>query len=109
MAGKADLSIYQGDDYAAMVTVRAQDGTPADITGYTALAQIRRGVADANPVVVVALTTAVSSPYVILSLVNAQTETLQGQYLWDLQLTSPTGTISTVLAGRVNVTQEVTR
>lgn len=51
--GRADLTIYQGDDMAWTVLVTLEDGiTPADITDYTALAQIRRSVADQDPVVV---------------------------------------------------------
>jgi hypothetical protein len=106
---RSDLSIYQGDDYSAIVTVRNADGTPADISGYTALAQIRRAPADADSVVVQTMTTVVASPNINLSLTNAQTQALTGRYVWDLQIISSTGAITTILAGRVTVTAEVTR
>jgi hypothetical protein len=32
-----------------------------------------------------------------------------GLYVWDLQLTAPDGAVETILAGNVQVTQEVTR
>ena len=107
---RQDLDIYQGDDPAWEVFVDTGDGvTPADITGYTALAQIRRSVADQDPVVVVTMTAAVVSPNVSLSLSHDQTELLCGRYVWDLQLTSPAGIITTILRGNVSVTAEVTR
>jgi hypothetical protein len=109
MADHADLEIYQGDDFTAVVTIRNQDGTVADITGYTAKAQIRRQIADEDPLVVAEIATSVTSPQVSLSLTHTQTTLLQGRYKWDLQLTTPTGEIDTVLAGTVITTAEITR
>ena len=106
---RADLVIYQGDSYAATVTVHNADGTPADITGYTAQAQIRRLVADSDPVVVVDIGTTVVSPNVILDIPHSETEPLQGRYVWDLQLTTPDDQIMTIVAGKVILTAEVTR
>jgi hypothetical protein len=106
---REDLSVYQGDDHSWVVTVRNQDGTPADITGYTARAQIRRAVADSDPIVVAEMASSVASPVVNLSLTRTQTATMNGRYVWDLQLTSDTGTVTTILAGNVNVKPEVTR
>ncbi len=104
-----DLAIIQGDDFAGVVTVRNEDGTNADITGYSAKAQIRRGVADDDPVVAVDITTVVASPSVNLAIPHATTATMSGDYVWDLQLTTPTGAIITVIRGKAKVTMEVTR
>ena len=106
---KADLSIYQGDDYSAVVEVFYLDGSQADITGYVSKAQIRDGVADNNEEVVVEITTTVQSPYVILSIPKEETVDLVGAYVWDLQITSPAGSVITILSGAVNASQEVTR
>lgn len=102
----ADLAIYQGDDYAAVVTVSGVD----DLTGFTPQAQIRLGPADTNPQVVVEINAAVSPPNQInLTIPDAITTQLSGIYAWDLQITDPGGVISTLLAGKVVVTPEVTR
>jgi hypothetical protein len=104
--GKANLVVYQGDDYAAVVTVSGV----SDLTGYTAQAQIRLGPADTNPQVVVEIETALVLPSTInLVIPNAITGQLSGMYAWDLQVTDPNGIISTLLAGNVTVTPEVTR
>jgi hypothetical protein len=108
-AGKADLAIYQGDDYAAVVLVTNAANQPADITGYTASAQIRRGIADNDPDVVATVACTVTSPNVFLAITHTQTAALTGRYVWDLQITSATGAITTILEGNVIVTAEVTR
>ena len=108
MPSRAELSIYQGDSYAATVTVRTVTGAEADITGYAATAQIRLACADVSPVVA-EIACVVDSPNVNLSLTPEQTVELAGNYQWDLQIISPAGIVTTILAGRVRVTAEVTR
>jgi hypothetical protein len=110
MLSKADLLIYQGDDYSATVTVSNNTTTPPDLTGFIAQAQIRSGPADSNSQVIVELAATISTNIVTLSIPAAQTVLLtKPLYAWDLQLHSPTGSITTILAGRVIVTAEVTR
>lgn len=109
MPARANIDIYQSDSFTLGVQVRNSNGTPADITGYTAIAQIRRASADADPVIAAEFTCAVTSPLVNISLTPEQTRTLRGQYVWDLQITSPAEVVTTILAGRVRVTAEVSR
>jgi len=110
MPGQSDLAIYQGDDWSAQVTVTYQDQTAADLTGYTAQAQIRTATADQQPVVSAEITTSIAGNIVTLSLTHDQTQQLTGAvYYWDLQLTSAAGDITTILAGKVKVTYEITR
>jgi len=106
-----DLAIYQGDDWSASVTVLRGDLTPMDLTGYTATSQIRAGVADQAPMVAAVITATVVLPnFISLYLPHAQSALLPGtDYRWDLQIVSAAGQITTILAGAVQVTQEVTR
>lgn len=105
----ADLQIYQGDDWAALVEVFNSDGTPADLAGFSARAQLRRAPADTDPEIAIELTCAVSASAVSLSLTHDQTFDLCGRYMWDLELTGGAGTVVTILAGNAVVTAEVTR
>jgi hypothetical protein len=110
MADTANLAIYQGDDYAAVVTVLDSSGNPFDLAGYTAQAQIRRGPADQNPTVMVEIVTLIVPPNEVnLSIPNATTSKLSGKYFWDMQLTATDGTVTTLLAGAALVTPEITR
>ena len=107
MADYAYLQLYQGDDYFATVTVTDSSG-PADLSDYTAKAQIRLGSADQSPVLVT-IAAAISSPDILLSIPASQTLLLSGTYRWDLQLTSSGGVVTTLLSGPVSVQPEITR
>jgi hypothetical protein len=107
---KANLAIYQGDDYAAVVTVSNGGADPPDLTGYIAQAQIRDSPADAETLVAVEIGVAIAPPNFINLLIRSDvTVNLSGRYVWDLQLTDPLGFITTILAGDVFITPEVTR
>jgi hypothetical protein len=108
----ANLDIFQGDDFAQPVEVFTDDDPPqpADLTGYTALAQIRSDVADLAPEVVAELIINIELPNIIhLSLPHTVTETLTQDYLWDLQLSDAAGIRTTLMGGDVRVTLEVSR
>jgi hypothetical protein len=118
-AAEARLTIYQGDDYSAVVEVYESvysevteqwEEQPADLTGYTARAQIRKSVADAEAEVSVEISCTVVSPRVVLTIPHAVTENLiDTQYVWDLELTSPQDIVTTILAGEADLVPEVTR
>ena len=110
MPSPANLAIYQGDDYLCIVTVSDGTANGPDLTGYSAQAQMRLGPADANPDVAWEIETEVELPNTInLTIPRGVTALMSGSYFWDLQLTAPDSTVATILAGSVNVTQEVTR
>src|SRR4029450_8086065 len=113
MPSNASLNLYQGDDWAALVSVFEADGTtPFDLTGMTPRAQIRRDVADRALEVLAEITIGVvdaAGGLLSLDLDHTVTAGLSGHLLWDLQLTDAAGEITTILAGGVNVTSEVTR
>jgi hypothetical protein len=112
MAAQANIAIYQGDDWAAIVSVLDGSGNAADLTGYIPAAQIRLGPADCYPQVLVEITAAIDATVtgqIDLTIPNATTMLMSGQYDWDLQITDPNGVITTLLAGQVIVTQEITR
>jgi hypothetical protein len=111
MADQATLNIYQGDDYTADVTVMEADGTtPADLTGYTAQSEIRPVVGDTAPAAAAQFTTTISGNIITIKLTHDDTKNLnKPSYVWDLQIIDATGWITTILAGPVKVTLEVTK
>lgn len=107
---RQDLSIYQGDDYSAVVSVSNADGAPADLTGYSAAAQVRRKPADLSAEVAAEFAVTIQSPHILLSLTHEETLVLSGVYVWDLQLTAiADGAVMTIMAGQARISQEVTR
>lgn len=109
----ANLCVYQGDDFACMLTIlNCADGTLADLTDFTVQAQIRTGVADQTPGRIAASFTAtvIVPNRVSLWIPREQTRRLRDlNYVWDLQLTSSAGNVTTVLKGDCDVMPEVTR
>ena len=105
MASRADLTITNGDDYAATVSVLLDDGqTPADLTGYTVLAQIKNNPSDLAADAVMNFATTVNQNTIALGLTHDQTQTLIGsRYVWDLETTDSSGWIATIVYGQVTV------
>lgn len=151
MPTRADLTIYQGDDFGTQIVLSSPakhplpfpphppywpywpywpipphplhpyfrlheygpcEEVPQDLTGWDARAQLRRKVADRAPAVAAEMGIQWTDPKhgrFVLFLDHTITLTLRGQYTWDLQMIKPDGFHVTVMAGCVNVTQDVTR
>jgi hypothetical protein len=109
--GRQTITIRQGDDWSAAVHVyRADRVTDADLTGYVARAQIREAVADVADDVIVEMVCTVQSPLINLSIPRSATVNLIApNYVWDLEVLSPSDVQTTILWGSVSVALEVTR
>src|ERR1700746_2140174 len=88
-----NLSIYQSDGFATTIEILNGDGTPYDLTGYSAESQIRQGPADLFPEVTEYFTLTIVLPNEItMSLTPEQTAAFTGDTLWwDLQIVASTG------------------
>ena len=115
MATISNLNIDSASDYSSTVTISsvASDGTETafDLTNYTVAAEIRKTFASSTAT---AFTAAVSSPAtdgkVTISLTDVQTIALdRGRFVWDMVVTSASGTKTRVLQGTVTVNPSVTR
>ena len=103
LAGKMadyDIKIVQGDDFAAVIELRQPDGTPADLRGFTARAQMRL-VAESTVVVAefaVSIPLPATQGTVSISLTAAQTA-LIGAGFYDYGVTLENGGVVDVVAG----------
>lgn len=110
--GTADLVVYQGDTFARRVAFQFADGSPLDLTGQTATAQIRRTAAAAE--VLLDLTCEITDALGGEVTIRATAEETGGLApgdsagVWDLQLTGEEG-VRTYLRGKVQVGAQVTR
>jgi hypothetical protein len=105
-----DLAIYEGDDFAMTVTVTETDGSPADLSGFTPLAQIRSSPQSDPPLASFMVSIDTAEPSIIhLGLSHAATSALPPRAVWDCQVTDPFGRVATLVAGALVTVPEVSR
>ena len=109
------LTLYQGDDKRWLFQLTKTGGAPFDLTDYTAAMQFRLAVADTAPTGEVTPDVEVRTPAtggeIMVTLLSELSTTMdQPSYMWDLQIThTPTNWTTTIAAGTLTVTKEVTR
>jgi hypothetical protein len=110
--GRYNYRIVQGDTFKN-TPVWKVNSVPINVTGYSALMQIRKAV---GGTVLATLTSANDSIVVgtvdgsfTLYMSPATTSALQtGEWVYDLQVTAPGGTVTTLLQGGFVITAQVT-
>ena len=109
MATKVNIVIDQGTDFATTVNLTDADGNELDVSGYSAAGQIRKSYTSSTATDFTMSLSAISSS-LTLSLNNSTTSAMtSGRYVYDIELTDPSGIVSRILEGQVTVTPEVTR
>lgn len=110
MPGCWDLEIYRGDTgrWSFLLWKDAAKTVPVDLTGASAAAQMRSAP---GGTVLASFTCNISATNRIdMLMLPASSETLKpGRVCWDLQIIDSVGNVTTVLAGRVSVTADVTQ
>lgn len=114
MAGPGILptdAIYAGDDWSRILTIQ-QGGSPVDLAsaGWTNwTAQWRPDPGTASKIDLTVDDTAAASGQITVSLTGAQTESMGGNGVWDLQAEDSDGNTVTWVRGSTVWTQDVTR
>ena len=115
MSGQWNLTIDQGATFDVTLTWRDEAGSPVDLSGYTARAQIRSQVTSATPLVDLTvgdgITLGGGAGTIRLVIDDTDTAALPAPFdgVWDLEVESGSGVVTRLLAGTVTVTPEVTR
>lgn len=114
MAGKYDITWYQGDTFDLVLTWRQSNSDPVDLSGYTAVAQLRAS-ADSEDVVLEMTT---DDDTIVLGGVDGtitfnvsavdMAAVPAGSYKYDLEMVSG-DTVKKLLYGKFKVLAEVTR
>lgn len=114
-----DLEFYAGDTVQRRFQWKP-GGQSLDLTGYTARMQFRRSpdadaadfeASTAGGELAIEQDAGTGEWWIKLALDPAQVPQLLGRYsgAYDLELTAPDGTVTTILAGRVSVRPDVSR
>jgi len=110
VATVTNLYVDQGAFYRTYVTVANTDGTPLDLTGFTAASQMRKSYQSSTAY---NFTTSISNPSqgrVRVELSSEQSRVIPaGKYLYDIEVRSPTGERTRVVEGIVLINPEITK
>jgi len=111
MSAKANLLIEQGTDYTTTLTVNDADGVPVNLTGYTGAAQIRKHYSsNTATTIAVSFSSDRTSGLVTLTVARSVTQAMaHGRYVYDVELTNASASVSRLVEGIVTITPEVTR
>jgi len=109
-----NVTIDQGATWYLNVEYDNPNGTPVNLTSYTAALQIRS--LPESPTAVLSLSTGSgititgATGLVAISATATQTRAIdEGTYFYDLEITSPAGVVTRLVQGQAVVTPEVTR
>lgn len=113
--GALDITARQGKDWVIKITVKDSDGTPLDLTGYSAAWQAR-AMNGAASTAAISKTSMLGGGITIagsvITVTVPATDTAgvpTGAYAHELELTEPDGGKPPFLGGRLTVTAEVVR
>ena len=117
MAVTYNTTIDQGADWYFTVTYANPNGTPINITNYTAAMQLRATPQSVNPVLTLTtqnggITITGATGTVALHATAAQTEDIvEGSYAYDIEIYSSTNpsVVTRLVQGSILVSAEVTR
>lgn len=109
-----DFSVFQGDDKSFSVAYQNPDGSPIDLTGYTARMQARASYDSDAAVLDLSvgdgLTITPLAGKISVALANAVTADIPaGVYVYDLEITSGAGVRKKLIFGKMTVLAEVTK
>lgn len=110
MATIGNLFVDAGSSYSNIITVTATNGQPLDLTGYTVASQMRKSYQSSTAFNFNASIYQAESGKVRLQLTPSQSEVIPaGRWLYDVEITSPTGNKLRVVEGIVTVTPQITQ
>lgn len=115
MAVAYNITIDQGADFFLNVTYDNPNGTPVDITDYTAEMQVRTNPNSPTAVLTLTdgdgITITGEEGLVAIHATAVQTRAIdEGPYVYDLEITAPiTGVVTRLVQGQALVSAEVTR
>jgi hypothetical protein len=102
------LSLYKGDDFTFTLTVTDSNFKPSDLTGATAEAQVRVKFGDPDPPLA-SFEATITGNVIALHLSGIDSAALPNTAVWDCQLTTADGTVTTLAGGSITMTGEVTK
>ena len=111
MASISNIFIDQGATFSKTITVKDTSGNALNLTGFTAIAQIRKSPSSSTSTsFTVAFASDRTTGQLTISLTDTQTTALEaGRYNYDVLITDSSGTKTRVVEGIATVNPSVSR
>ena len=110
MGTKVNLVVDQGATFQTTINLTDDNGDLVDLTGYEGAGQIRKHYTSSSAAANIAITLGDANGTITLSMsANTTANLVAGRYVYDVELTDTSNTISRVIEGIVTVTPQVTR
>lgn len=110
MATVANLYVDQGSDFSAIVTLKNQDGTVMNLTGFTIASQFRKSYqSSAYTAFTATVFNALQGKIRLQLSASASSAINAGRYIYDVEVTNAAGEKKRALEGIVVITPEITR
>jgi hypothetical protein len=110
MATITNLYVDQGSTFNSIVTLRNQNGTPMNLTGYTVKSQFRKSYQSSQAFNFTTSVFDATTGRIRLQLPADYSSTIRaGRYLYDIEITSPIGEKLRALEGIVVISPEITQ
>jgi hypothetical protein len=110
MATISNLFVDAGANYSNIITVTASNGQPLDLTGYSVASQMRKSYQSSIAYAFTASIYNALTGKVRLQLDSNDSSLIPaGRWLYDVEITSPSGTKTRVVEGIVTVNPQITQ
>jgi len=110
MATISNLFVDAGANYSNIITVSAANGQPLNLTGYTVASQMRKSYSSSTAYNFTASVFNADTGKIRLQLSPQQSEAIPaGRWLYDVEITSPSGSKTRVVEGVVTVIPQITQ
>jgi hypothetical protein len=106
----ANIYVDAGTTYSSIITVASSSGAPLILTGYTVKSQLRKSYSSSVAYDFTATIFDALTGKIRLELTAEQSEAIApGRWLYDVEITSQTGSKTRVVEGIVTVTPQITK
>jgi hypothetical protein len=110
MATISNLYVDAGATYSNIITVTASNGQALALTSYTVASQMRKSYSSSTGYAFTASIYDAATGKIRLQLTSNQSEAIPaGRWLYDVEITSPSGTKTRVVEGIVTVNAQITQ
>jgi len=110
MATISNLFVDAGSDYSNIITVSSTNGQPLNLSNYTVASQMRKSYSSSTAYAFTASVYDAANGKVRLQLsASASSAIPAGRWLYDVEITSASGTKTRVVEGIVTITPQITQ